>query len=211
MIGPDVNRQQVPPSDGRHAWENAQVLARVLGSIGLPSAFRVFDDFRARPRVGERKTAAAESFNGTDTVNVLFTLKNGRFTSFEVPGSAPASTAALGINDEGQIVGTYGDAQGDSFGFLRAGGHYQTIDLPPGGGTLATGVNEDGRVVGNYFAGDGTGTHGFALVHGKARIINYPVPMSRTRVRGINDDGVIVGFYSPDGVTIHAFLGNPEE
>ena len=148
---------------------------------------------------------------GDINTSIGFVLKNGRFTTFEVPGSSPGSTAALGINDEGQIVGIYGDAQGNSFGFLRAGGHYQTIDLPPGGGTLATGVNEDGRVVGNYFPGDGSGTHGFSLVHGKARIIDYPALMSRTRVRGINDAGVIVGFYSPDGVTMHAFVGNPEE
>ena len=76
---------------------------------------------------------------------------------------------------------------------------------------MATGVNEDGRVVGNYFPGDGSGTHGFSLIHGKAMIIDYPALMSRTRVRGINDAGVIVGFYSPDGVTVHAFVGNPEE
>jgi uncharacterized membrane protein len=148
---------------------------------------------------------------GDINTSIGFVLRNGRFTSFEVPGSAPGTTAALGINDEGKVAGIYGDAQGDSFGFLRSGGTYRTIDLPPGGGTLATGVNEDGRVVGNYFPGDGSGTHGFVYSRSGATIVDYPALMSRTRVRGINEDGVIVGFYSPDGSTIHAFVGKPED
>jgi hypothetical protein len=146
---------------------------------------------------------------GDINTSLGFVFRSGHYTAFEVPGSAPSTTAALGLNDEGQIVGIYADSQGNSFGFLRSGGKYQTIDLPPGGATLATGVNEDGRVVGNYF-GQG-GSHGFAMVNGKARIIDYPILMSRTRVRGINDEGVIVGFYSPDGITTHAFMGKPED
>jgi hypothetical protein len=146
---------------------------------------------------------------GDINTSIGFVWRNGRFTSFEVPGSAPGTTAAFGINDEGQVVGTYSDAQGNSYGFLRIGGTYRAIDLPPGGGTLATGINEDGRVVGNYFPGDGTGTQGFVYARGAASIVNYPVLMSRTRIRGVNEEGVIVGFYSPDGATTHAFVGKP--
>ncbi len=148
---------------------------------------------------------------GDINTSLGFVWRNGRFTPFEVPGSAPGTTGAFGINDEGQIVGNYSDAQGNSYGFLRTGGAYQTIDLPPGGVTLATGINEDGRIVGNYFPGDGTGNHGFVYSRGSATIVNYPMLMSRTRIRGINEEGVIVGFYSPDGIALHAFVGKPAD
>jgi probable HAF family extracellular repeat protein len=148
---------------------------------------------------------------GDINTSIGFVWKKGSFTTFEVPGSAPGTTGAFGINDAGQVAGTYSDTQGNSYGFLRTGGTYQTIDLPPGGVTVATGINNDGRVVGNFSPGDGTGNHGFVYSRGKATIVNYPAVMSRTRVRGISNEGAIVGFYSPDGVTFHAFVGQPAE
>ncbi len=140
-----------------------------------------------------------------------FVLRKGHFTLFEVPGSAPGTTIPFGITDERQIVGTYSDGQGNSFGFLRAAGQYRTISLPSADSTLTTGINEGGTIVGNYFPSDATGTHGFVLSRGKATIVEFPVLMSRTRVRGISEEGVIAGFYSPDGLTLHGFVAKPED
>jgi len=148
---------------------------------------------------------------GDITTSIGFVWRNGRFTSFEVPGSASGTTSASGVNDEGQVVGIYGDAVGNSHAFLRSRGVYRTIDLPHSDSTLATGINEAGSVAGNYFPDDATGTHGFVLKQGKATIVEFPVLMSRTRVRGINEEGALVGFYSPEGTTVHAFVGKPAE
>jgi len=80
------------------------------------------------------------------------------FTTIDVPGAT--FTVADGINDAGQIVGSYNIA-GSDHGYLRAAnGSLITIDVPPGNnGTGALGINNAGQIVGLY--SDSSGTHGF--------------------------------------------------
>ena len=61
------------------------------------------------------------------------------FTPIDVPGGT--GTRAFGINNLGQVVGRYDDANGIAQGFLRrANGRYVTISAPGGvNGTWAPG------------------------------------------------------------------------
>jgi hypothetical protein len=59
------------------------------------------------------------------------------FTSFDVPGSSISVTEAWGINDSGQIVGSYDDGTG-RHGFLLIHGSY--TDAGGTHGFLATPV-----------------------------------------------------------------------
>jgi probable HAF family extracellular repeat protein len=52
----------------------------------------------------------------TPSIQHGFLLDNGTYTTLDVPGST--STQAWGINDSGEIVGTYADAGGGQHGFL---------------------------------------------------------------------------------------------
>ena len=83
---------------------------------------------------------------------------------------------ANGINSNGQIVGTYTDANG-SHGFLDIGGMFSSIDAPFGGvlGTFATGINDSGQVVGFYAVGNEI--HGFLDFGGAFTSIEYPLRM----------------------------------
>src|SRR2546427_12557360 len=65
-----------------------------------------------------------------------------RFTTFDFP--AASSTFALGINDRGQIVGTYVGTGGTSHGVLRSGNNFTTIV----DARAATGINNLGVVGG---------------------------------------------------------------
>ena len=69
------------------------------------------------------------------------------YTALNVPGAA--STQAYGINDAGQIVGSYYDAAGNLHGFGEANGSYYTADIPGASDTVATGISAD-AVVGYY-------------------------------------------------------------
>jgi probable HAF family extracellular repeat protein len=80
------------------------------------------------------------------------------WTPLDVPGSL--QTAANGINNAGQIVGTYCAARG-FHGFLLSDGKYTTIDVPGATETLALGINAAGQIVGLYFEAGGVRTHGF--------------------------------------------------
>lgn len=62
-----------------------------------------------------------------------------------VPGST--NTQVLGLNDLGQVVGTYTDASNAMHGFVYSGGNFQIIDDPLGiGSTMINGINNKGQI-----------------------------------------------------------------
>src|SRR5262249_61130220 len=73
------------------------------------------------------------------------------YTTFDDPlNTSGDGTLASGINDTGQIVGTYADASG-VHGFLLSGGSYTPLDEPLAPQlTIAFGINAAGRIVGDY-------------------------------------------------------------
>ena len=73
---------------------------------------------------------------------------NGNFTAIDVPGSL--DTTALGINDEGQIVGAFTDSSDVTHGFLLSDDTYITLDGPGSYSTVAWGINDAGQIVGEY-------------------------------------------------------------
>ena len=64
------------------------------------------------------------------------------YTTLDVPGSV--TTAALGINDTGRIVGYY--EAGGTHGFLLSGGVYTTLNVPDATVTVASGINDAGQI-----------------------------------------------------------------
>jgi uncharacterized membrane protein len=85
---------------------------------------------------------------------------NGSFTSFNYPGTT-GTTAALGLNNNSQIVGLYFDSNSKEHGFLydTTAGIFTTIDYPSAISTAAVGINDAGEIVGFY--DDASGRHGF--------------------------------------------------
>jgi uncharacterized membrane protein len=95
-------------------------------------------------------------------------LANGNFTILTPPGGQPVSLDNGGINERGDIVGTYCDwalpcliTPVGTHGFLITGGAFTTIDVPGAAATAAIGINARGDVVGSY--SDAKGVHGFLL------------------------------------------------
>jgi hypothetical protein len=92
----------------------------------------------------------------------------GRITRLMFPGAS--ATEAFGINDSGEVVGTYMTGSGDnakSFGFTwtrRAG--FRSITAPGGRGrTTINGVNDAGDLVG-FFTGPAGRTNGLLWAAG---------------------------------------------
>jgi len=88
-----------------------------------------------------------------------FVFSGGRITSFDVPDAMPNETAANGINDSGQIVGTYVGRDGKFHGFIREGATFTALDCPGGVATIAWGINAAGQIAGN--CDDSGGRKGF--------------------------------------------------
>jgi len=139
-----------------------------------------------------------------------FVLNKGYFTTLYPPGSI--RTVCGFINAQGQVVGTYRDANTTRHGFIWRNGVFTNlqINVPgdnPVGGTVAIGINDPGQVVGDYV--DNTTPnpvrHGFLLSQGVYTTLDPP-GASLTVVEGINDAGVIVGLYSDAVGKEHGFV-----
>ncbi|MGB7102285.1 MAG: hypothetical protein WBD95_26430, partial [Xanthobacteraceae bacterium] len=155
----------------------------------------------------EATTDGALVFSNTTVSNSSATTEAGGSYSFNNAIDDPAAvsiTAPSGINDAGQIVGTYFSG-GKSNGFLHDGSNYITLDDPAAtGGTSANAINDSGEVVGTYSAG-GTQS-GFVFSNGTYVTLNDPLGADGTLANGINNAGQIVGEYLDAHGSTHGFL-----
>jgi probable HAF family extracellular repeat protein len=122
---------------------------------------------------------------------------NYTFTTIDVPGSA--FTNLYGINNSGQIVGSYTDSAGAQHGFLYTNGTFAPLPFTP------TGINNVGQIVGlsgNNLVFDTNGS-----------ITNIAIPGSRGfpsyidyRLAKINDLGQVAGNYYDQYFGIQGFV-----
>jgi probable HAF family extracellular repeat protein len=82
------------------------------------------------------------------TVGHGFVFSSGRIFSLDVPDAVPDGTAADGINERGQVVGSYIDLDGNSHGFLVEGSSFTTLDCPGAANTAAWGIDSAGQIAG---------------------------------------------------------------
>jgi probable HAF family extracellular repeat protein len=110
----------------------------------------------------------------------------------------PASTSAqaTGINNSGNVCGFFVDAKGVNHGFLLIRGRFELLHFPASAGTQALGLNNKGQVVGLY-TDSSNNTHGFVYTVSTKTFqsIDDPDGVGTTIVNGINDKGVLVGFF----------------
>jgi|GEM_PF-4380905 len=100
---------------------------------------------------------------GGRTVGTLRPLSGGATITFGVPGST--TTQFLSVNDAGEAVGFYVDANAISHGIIYdpANGQWQPVNAPLAtGGTVLNGVNNKNQAVGFYTDAAGN-THGLLL------------------------------------------------
>jgi probable HAF family extracellular repeat protein len=97
----------------------------------------------------EQSSPAATTASG-------FILKNDKLTVLNYPGST--FTQALGINNQGEVVGDFTDANGVMHGFIDRNGHMSQIDAPGATSTTINGLNKDGRIVGFSMDANGNTT-----------------------------------------------------
>ena len=80
-----------------------------------------------------------------------FVLQNGTYIQVDYPGAK--GTELLGINDSGDIVGSYTDVDDDhSHAFLLSGGVFTPFDVPfPGSiSTVLQSINNNHQIVGSF-------------------------------------------------------------
>lgn len=149
---------------------------------------------------------------------VGFKIENGKLVKLMVPGSV--STAILGVNDRGDLVGFYqrpeeGCPLGIYHGFLWLHTNVvKTLDYPGtafcGSDSLWTvpmGINYAGTIVGTVWSPvDGLPSGGFVYQNGKFSVMDLGEPgycYACSGVYGISNNGIIVGSaWRPMGITM---------
>ncbi len=131
--------------------------------------------------LGSIQTARADSFT---------------ITALNLPGPV------TGIDDAGQIVGTYTNG-GTTNGFLESNGALTTIDVPGSDATYVNGINNRGQIVGDYLLL--SQYYGFVESNGVFTTVDVPSSYLDFSFSAINDYGELVGNYF-DGTARHGFL-----
>jgi hypothetical protein len=209
----------------------------IVGSAGRPAFIRSadgqFTTFTV-PGSGTATQVVATSINdesdiagyvydsSTQTAHGFARAADGTVTEFDADSAPPVYTTPSGINNIGQISGSYvvSTAQGFvSHGFLRdATGKITTID-PPGSTSTGVGaINNNGFVVGSYTDAGGF-FHAFVREPGGGIIVfNMPgaAAVATTKndkavatgfgATGINDAGEVIGYYYDSHSREHGFL-----
>ena len=136
------------------------------------------------------------------------TVPSYLFRTFNIPNAGTGAfqgTLPTDINNLGQVVGVFRDANGGYHGFLGSSS-LTIIDDPNAGttGTLGFDLNDQGQVVGSYTDASFV-SHGFLLSQGQFTTLDDPNGIA-TQALGINAAGQIVGEFFDSNNVIHGFL-----
>jgi parallel beta-helix repeat protein len=113
------------------------------------------------------------------------------FTTIDYPGGI--STLIEGINDAGDLVGSYRDSNNIRRGFPLKNGRFTLIDVPGATLSAATDINVAGDIVGFYVDANNV-DHGFLLSGDRFTTVDFP-GAEKTRAFTMNAKGEIVGMY----------------
>jgi uncharacterized membrane protein len=119
------------------------------------------------------------------------------FTPISLPSGI--SGQVEGINDSGQIVGSFLDGVHPYQGFLYDHGTFSVVNFPGGTDTEIQSINNSGQMTGWY------GVHGFLYSGGAFTTLDFP-GAARTEPLGINSAGIIAGNYLGSDDRSHGFL-----
>ena len=127
-----------------------------------------------------------------------FTLIDGVLSTYDVPGSL--TFGFYGLNNAGQVVGFYQDANEVSHGVVVKDGELTQFDFPGAAETEIFGVSESGLLIGDIFDADGA-------IHGFVGSEQFDVPGAvTTYADDMNAAGTLVGSYvDADGV-YHGYM-----
>jgi uncharacterized membrane protein len=141
----------------------------------------------------------------------FFRDKKGLYTLLDFPRAM--LTEAIGINDDGQVVGDYRDSAGRFHGFFWDAGLFLTFDVPFPEATLTApnAINNVGQIVGFYFDNHVTETfpngHAHGFLYDNGFFSSFDVPgATETLPLDINDHGQTVGVYGDSDSIPHSFL-----
>ena len=141
-----------------------------------------------------------------------FLFDRGAYRTIDPPNARVTELAPFGINERGQIVGSYVVDASKQSGFVRdSRGRFTQFDVPGARATQAHKINNRGQIVGSYSENTASVSdpnarrRGFLLDKGRFTSIDVP-GAAQTQAFGINNRGQVVGEYTDADGMVHGFL-----
>ena len=133
-------------------------------------------------------------------------------------GESWSGTYAFGINDAGQVAGSFDTAQGNSHAFITGpnGVGMRDLGILGGGSTpdnwsSASGINNAGQVVGVSTAAESLTLHAFITGPNGMGVTDLgTLGGVYSEAYGINDAGQVVGESATASGVLHAFITGPD-
>jgi hypothetical protein len=139
---------------------------------------------------------------------------DGSFTVFQVRGDRPSGLRIAGIDDAGEVAGSYSDSNFVRHAFLRnAAGKIAKFQAPDaatgsfGDGTDIIAISSNGWVTGRYTDNNGVSHHYLRNPRGQFEEFDLPGGQSN-QTPAVNDNGEITGSYSAN-FQLHGFFRKP--
>jgi len=205
------------------------IVGRILGPSGDEHGFLLRDGIFTQIDYPEASATTARGINNDGDITGRhfdnagnesgFILKDGEFHNVFFPGSCSTDVWSAMDNEQVLVGDICTNADNGIHGYIRIKpGNFRTIDFPGAGApcTAVRWINERGDMVGLFAYINEIGdcyaeppTHGFLLRQGEYTAIDFPGSTS-TSVFGINDDGVMVGFFNDKKGVPHGFKAVPK-
>jgi hypothetical protein len=161
----------------------------------------------------------AVALAGSASASTIDAHHTGTSYSFQTLDNAHDLTfnQLLGINDEGLISGYFGSGvaghPNKGYLLLPYGQHYINENFPHSAQTQVTGLNNRGITVGFFsntdLGGGMDANYGWVKVNGHFREVNFPTSSPASPAidqnLGVNDEGVVVGFYNDVNGVSHGY------
>jgi hypothetical protein len=164
---------------------------------------------------GPTPNSGGTTINGISNTGTVvgFTTSNGANNNFTANPLQSTNATALninnntaamanGINSAGTIVGS----DGNNNAFFLSGGNVVSFVPNNGAPAAAFGINDHGLIAGQYT--NGATMPGFVLNGQTVTTINAPSGSDVVNAQGINNNGLVVGFYVGTDGNDHGFKFN---
>ncbi len=143
--------------------------------------------------------------SGFSILSHQYDIADGTFSEV-LYNTAGDGTVTRGINDEGTQVGWSLEPDGSTPGLIYQNGEFTPFSLGSDRSTLPNDINNLGDIVGNVANLDFTGSQGFVR-DAMGNVSYLAVPDAEyTQALGINDYGVVVGFFEDESESIRGFV-----
>jgi probable HAF family extracellular repeat protein len=161
------------------------------------------DNFTRANGINDAGLIVGDFYTSNDSAYHGFLYKKGKFTQYDVQ-LGTVSTSIFTVNNAGNFAGSIGSNGNPNQAFINIGGNITEFYGSGTSSSYVYAINNSNDVAGDYYDSSNNPHCFYRSASGTINLVNVPNSFL-TACFGINDGGVISGFYV-DATGVHGFL-----